>query len=411
MVARTNLQDMDTELATVPKRSDDKAPSGAMANVVGIVLAGTHAWGESPLELVCSRPLWPVAGRPLVAYSLDWLASGGVRNACICANSDTTVFRRCLGDGAFAGLSLHYYEDPMPRGPAGCARDAALQSGADLFVVVEGALLPQVDLRAMLEAHRASNAALTLAVSPPANGDGDPTRGHEPAGIYVATRAVLEQVPANGYQDIKEMLVPRLYQGGASVLSWPVPPGASVRVRDLTSYLAANDRAMEALAIGCLSRAPYVRVEEGWAHKSAQIDETACVVGPVLIGPGSRIGRSVTLIGPTVIDAGCEIERDVVISNTAIWSGCRVGAGAIVNHCVLATGTWIEPELVVASTVTGADRPDVVRSVHGVTSYWRLEPDGADGRSPDEPDAGTPQSLMPLTPMRSANCKKPSTAS
>ena len=68
--------------------------------VIGIILAGVHTWGESPLERICPRPLLPVAGRPLVSHLLDWLRSGGISHATICANSQSDAFHRCLGNGS-----------------------------------------------------------------------------------------------------------------------------------------------------------------------------------------------------------------------------------------------------------------------------------------------------------------------
>jgi mannose-1-phosphate guanylyltransferase len=372
MVTHEKTRNPAASEVALPKPVDGSGGPDTLPDVCGIVLAGTHAWGESSLEMICSRPLLPVAGRPLIVYVLDWLRNGGVRRASICANSDTTVFRYCLGDGAVAGISVGYYEDRMPRGPAGCARDAAVQSSSDVFILVEGTLLPGVDLAALLNAHRKSEAALTLVVSSDDPTEGDPKPACEPAGVYVASRRALEEVPAKGYQDIKEMLVPRLYQSGQHVFPWSIPRGANLRVRELASYLAATCRAIEALTSGCLPPDAYVRVGDGWAHKSARIDETACVVGPVLVGPSCKIEHRVTVLGPAAIDEGCEIERDAVVSTAAIWSHCRVGAGAIVDHCVLTTGSRIEPGLVLRETVNAPARRSRVTSPDRISPYWRL---------------------------------------
>ncbi len=132
--------------------------------VQGIVLAGVHAWGESALEQVCPRPLLPVVGRPLAWYVLDWLGRQGVTQGSICANSDTRVFRECLAHAALNDMALTYYEDTMPRGPAGCIRDAAI-SEADTLVVVEATVATDIDLGPLLAAHRQARAALTTVVA------------------------------------------------------------------------------------------------------------------------------------------------------------------------------------------------------------------------------------------------------
>ena len=70
-----------------------------------------------------------------------------------------------MGPGEGLGVRLDYYEDVMPRGPAGCLRDAALRSDADIFVVVDGTVVTQVDLEAVLQAHAGMEADLTVVVS------------------------------------------------------------------------------------------------------------------------------------------------------------------------------------------------------------------------------------------------------
>jgi NDP-sugar pyrophosphorylase family protein len=152
--------------------------------------------GESALERVCSRPLLPVAGRPLIWYVLEWLRDCSVPRATICANSDTRAFKRCIGRGDRLGMRLDYYEDIMPRGPAGCMRDAAAHSDADTFVVVDGTIVTQVDLDAVLQAHRNLGVDLTVAVS--GVGWGGQTAGLEPLGIYVVSRRALDFVLAQG---------------------------------------------------------------------------------------------------------------------------------------------------------------------------------------------------------------------
>ena len=115
-------------------------------SVQGVVLAGVHAWGNCFLEYAIPRPLIPMVDRPLVAHPLGWLRDGGIPSASICANSDTAFLRRRLGNGCSWGISLDYYEDVMPRGPAGCTRDAVIQNGCATLVVVEATTVPQLSL-------------------------------------------------------------------------------------------------------------------------------------------------------------------------------------------------------------------------------------------------------------------------
>jgi hypothetical protein len=119
----------------------------------GIVLAGVYAWGNSALERLCPRPLLPVAGLPIISYGLRWLEQSGVRQTTVCVNSDPGPFRRRLAGCGLQRMDLCYHQDEMPRGPAGCVRDAALRTNAESFVVLDASAGVLVDLSTLLAAH------------------------------------------------------------------------------------------------------------------------------------------------------------------------------------------------------------------------------------------------------------------
>ncbi len=346
----------------------------------GIVLAGVHSWGESILERVCSRPLLPVAGRPLIWYVLDWLGESGVEGATICANSDTYAFRRCMGAGASLGLSVDYYEDIMPRGPAGCVRDAAGRTDADTLVVAEGTIVTEVDLAALLKAHDDAGADLTVVVSPTCRAG-----GLEPMGVYVASRDVLQMIPTRGYQDIKEVLIPAMHRQGKRVMPYSVPDGSTLRVTGTASYLAANAWATKSPHLKPESWAGYLPEDEAFIHESARVAPTACLVGPIVVGPDCTVEGDVTILGPTSIGSGSRIERDVVIRQAAIWSGCHIGAGAILDDSIVADGSLIEPGMVVRGAICVDGISGRRRRAGKMGSYWAFPT--AHGRQIQSADA------------------------
>lgn len=328
--------------------------------IQGVVLAGVHAWGESALEQICPRPLLPVVGRPLVWYVLDWLSGGGICQLSICANSDTRVFRQCLGTGDRSGLALDYYADLMPRGPAGCVRDAA-RADADLVVVVEASVAARVNLDALLDAHREAGAALTTVVMGPG--------GTEPAGIYVLSRSALEEIPTRGYQDIKEMLIPKLYGQGKVILAWPADDRRNLRVRDAASYLAANSWALEGPSPAWTAPHGYRAMAGAWVHESAVVAASARLIGPIVIGPHCSVGAGATIVGTTTLGRGCRVGADAVISRSTLWNGCHVGAGAIIDHCVLVDGAAVEPAGIMRDTVCV---PAIATMLDVSQAYWAM---------------------------------------
>lgn len=352
----TNTQtDADTECCV--EEADAHEPP---ERVEGVVLAGVHAWGESVLESVLCRPLFPVANVPLVGHTLSWLSEGGIKKVKVCANSDTAALRRCRAGGESLDLQLDYYEDKMPRGPAGCTRDAVIGSGTDTFVVVEGTVLPQMSLAKLLAAHRGAGAEMTIVVA-----DGDPARRGceaqverlEPAGIYVFSAAALSHVPATGYQDIKETLIPLLYSKNLRLCTFAVGGGEAPRVSSAASYMAISKWAVERLCAGESPPQGYVKSDGALIHESALLHGNVRFIGPVLIGPQCRIEQDAMLIGPMSAGTGCVIGRQSIVSRSVLWSGCKVGAGAVLDHCILTDAAMIREETVMRETVCLARAP------------------------------------------------------
>lgn len=301
----------------------------------GIVLGGSHTWGNRPLERLGSWLLLPIASRPLIRHMLDWFYCGGVFSTSICANSNSSALCRTLEDGHSFGMMLDYYEDVMPRGPAGCVRDVMIASSANTFLVIDGSVVPHFSLDVLVATHEQSGAMLTV-VATPTGHHGKVTL--EPTGIYVFSREALPHIPSMGYQDIKEGLIPKLHAMGYPVAPYMVEPGGPPRIRCEKSYLDAH-RWLAACACrdGCPADS-YRSVGEARVHQLAQVDPSARLVGPVVVEEGCVIGADAALVGPMTIGDHCVIGRGAAVSCSALWSNCRVGAGAIVDGSILMHG-------------------------------------------------------------------------
>ncbi|MGB2952515.1 MAG: nucleotidyltransferase family protein [Gaiellaceae bacterium] len=178
-----------------------------------IVLAGGKAERLGEVAGGRPKPLVEVAGRPLVAYQLRLLGRAGVSRVIVsCAAGQGGLFEREL-DGS--GPELVLAEEPERLGRGGGIRFAArrrLESG-DVYAL-NGDELLDVDLVAMLDRHRASGAAATIAVAQPVSPFGvvelteeDVVRGFSEGGripswvscgVYVLGEEALARFPERG---------------------------------------------------------------------------------------------------------------------------------------------------------------------------------------------------------------------
>lgn len=342
------------------------------SDLSGIVLAGVHTWGESPLDHLFPRPLLPVAGRPLCTYGLTWLATQNVPSAIICANSDTAAFRRLLGSGEAMGLSLDYYEDRMPRGPAGCLLDAGLASEAETIVVLDGALAIDIDLDLVIAAHHAKNAAVTVVATAPRDRRNGVVGVLEPTGIYVVSKSALRHVPTTAYQDIKEMWLPKLYAGGEYVIPFVVEPEECVRVSGPSSFFRLHEWVLSDERRGSWKTEEYRRIGDAHVHRSARIASGVSLKGPCVIGPQCEIKSGVSIFGPAVIGAYSTLKADAVVNRSIIWSRCRLNEGAIVDRSVIADGNIVGFASVLRNQIVSSALPAHVMDGAPEETYWAL---------------------------------------
>ncbi len=301
------------------------------------MLAGTYHSAESAFLESLPRPLAPVAQIPVVGYVLRWLAEAGVVRGTICANSGSRSIHTCVGDGASLAMHLDYVEDATPRGPAGCTRDAALRHAADTFVVVDGTVIPDLDLRGLVTAHRSSGAAVTAVVHSAVRDAAVGFQRMSPAGIYVFSRRALELVSPFGFQDIKEHLLPALRAAHERVVAY-CSPQFCPRVLNAETYLAVNHWMIERLAANpdiLTPWGPFSMDGELAVHPTASIHETARIIGPAILGAGVTIGANAVIVGPTSLGPRTRVAGDALVSRSVLWGDCEVGAHAFVDASIV----------------------------------------------------------------------------
>ncbi|MDX6559729.1 MAG: mannose-phosphate guanylyltransferase [Blastocatellia bacterium] len=121
-------------------------------------------FGERLWPLTCDRtkPALPVLGKPLVGYVAEYLARYGIEDVIVNLHHQPNSVRQALGDGSDFGVSLEYVHEPVILGTSGALDNARRLLQDDTFVVVNGKLITDLDLKAALETHRQSKALATL---------------------------------------------------------------------------------------------------------------------------------------------------------------------------------------------------------------------------------------------------------
>src|ERR1700760_3181586 len=96
---------------------------------------------------------------------VEWLGTHGVTEAVLACGFLPDQLREALGDGEHGGVKLTYVIEPERRGTAGGSRFAAEALGDRLdqrFLALNGDVLTDLDLTALLRSHAERSARATI---------------------------------------------------------------------------------------------------------------------------------------------------------------------------------------------------------------------------------------------------------
>lgn len=302
-----------------------------------MILAAGEGLRLRPLTNLLAKPVVPVLGRPLLHFTLERLAAAGIDEAVVNLHHLPHTVRRALGDGRRFGLRLRYsYERDVLLGTGGGPRRARRHFGDGPLLIVNGDVLFDFDLRALLERHRASGACATLGL----RANPDPRR-YSPVvtrrdGRILAIAA--RPQPARG----RVSLFTGVHVLEAGLLR-RLPPGPSDSVRDLYVPLLAEGAHLQGVRL----RGAWYDLGRPELYRDAQLAllrRGACVDASARVDPRARVAGSVVGAG-CLIGAGARVERSV------LWEGVQVGPGARVRGSILTSGVRLDAQARLADCV------------------------------------------------------------
>jgi mannose-1-phosphate guanylyltransferase len=335
-----------------------------------IVLVGGEGTRLRPLTLRTLKQLVPVLNRPLLEHLLLHLRSHGVTQVTLAMTRHSERVQTHFGDGAALGMQLDYVYEETPLGSGGAIACAA--AGWDEpFLVCNGDLLTSLDVTAMVAAHRARGAELSIALheveDPSPFGvvviDGDarvtrfvekPPRESAPsrlinAGTWLFEPSLLAEMDGSRFNRVEDELFPTLASAGRAMFGFQ-HDGFWLDVGNPAAYLQAN---LEMVAGALPARLPQGWPADGLATAGASIEAGALVRGPLLLGAGTTLGMGAEASGPLVVGANCSIAPGARVRDSVLWDDVTVEAGATVTGSVLADGARVGAGAVVEGAVLG----------------------------------------------------------
>ena len=132
--------------------------------VKAVILAGGKGTRLAPYTTIFPKPLVPIGERPILEIIIRQLVRQGITDILLSVGHLGELIEAYFQNGRrnIPGLKLAYFRESQPLGTAG---PLALIPGLDeTFLVMNGDVLTSLNYQALLEFHRASRAALSVAM-------------------------------------------------------------------------------------------------------------------------------------------------------------------------------------------------------------------------------------------------------
>jgi mannose-1-phosphate guanylyltransferase len=332
--------------------------------VRAVVLVGGEGTRLRPLTETVPKPLLPLVDRTILDHVLDHLVVHGVREVTMSSPYLEDTFhpfiRSRVGEPAITWVT-----EREPLGTGGAIVSALDHLGDEPFFALNGDILTDLDLTAMLASHRERGAEATIALhhvedarafglvatdptgritefreKPP-----DPVPGDINAGTYVLDPSALRAFPEGTYLWMEGEVFPALIGDGAPVHGFD----AGAYWLDLGTpeqYLQAHFDLLEGKLEG-------ISYDSPWIGSGASLDLTARVGRSVAMGRGARVGAGAE-VDESVLLAGAVVEDGARVVASILGPGATVGSGATLVDSVLGEHVRVPPGMTLEGARLGS---------------------------------------------------------
>ncbi len=297
----------------------------------------------------------PVANRPMMEHIIQLLRRHGFDEIVVTVAFMATTIKTYFGDGSEHGVKIIYAEEPLPLGTAGSVRNAKDHLD-ERFLVISGDVITDIDLTKIVAFHDEREALATVGLIRVDNplefgivitrDDGTidrflekPTWGQVfsdtiNTGIYVLDPVIFDYIAPDRRHRLLERGLPEAAGRGRAPLRGHRPRATG---RTSAPSTPTSRRIRTSSTRRCSLDVPGFRISDGvWLGEGAEISPEAQLLGPAVIGPGTkveagcRLGEYVVLGSNVRVLANADLERVVLHDNVYVGSGhaCAVPSSA-----------------------------------------------------------------------------------
>lgn len=347
-----------------------------------VVLAGGAGTRLRPLTNTIPKQVLPVVEVPMIERVLAYLGDHGVTEVVLSLGYLHDAFLTLFPEGRIGGVSLRYALEPEPLDTAGAVGFAARTAGIDeTFLVVNGDVLTDLDIGALVRFHASRAAEGTIALTEvdepsafgmvPTDDDGkvldfvekpppgSAADGLVNAGTYVLEPSVIERIATGRRVSIEREIFPAMAAGGA-LYGFPskdywTDTGTPVQYLqcqlDLLSGRRPHPPAPDALRM------------DGDVWRLGESVADGDVVGATMLGAASYVAGG-ALVDGGVVGAGARVLEGAEVHDSILLPGSVVRAGASVSRSLVGEGAVIGEDAIVESLSVVGGGAEVAANAH-----------------------------------------------
>jgi len=326
-----------------------------------LILSGGRGTRLRPITHTSAKQLVPVANRPILFHAIDAVHAAGITDIGIVVGDTQEEIRGAVGDGSAFGVRVTYLPQEAPLGLAHAVLVAEDFIRDEPFVMYLGDNLIRDGICALADEFRRErpNCQILLARVPNpsqfgvAELDGDqrvirleekpkqPKSDYALVGVYMFDRTIFQAA-----RDIKPSGRGELEITDA--IQTLIDRRRDVRSHIITGWWKDTGKLEDILEANRMLLADVVRKIDG------EVDAASRVEGQVVVGPGTKVVRSV-LRGPLVIGEDCMIVDAFVGPFTSISDGVTVRGSEIEHSIILKSSSILDLESRIESSLIGKD--------------------------------------------------------
>lgn len=308
----------------------------------GLVLCAGKGTRLRPLTYTTAKHLIPIANKPVIQYTLDFMKNAGVTEIAIVVSPENKdLFMETLKDGREFGLSIEYVMQEQPKGIAHAVYQAKNFVKDEPFLMVLGDNLIFEDISPVVENFTKTdlNAVVLLAhVEDP--------RAY---GVAVLEDEKIKYVVEKPKEPPSDLAIVGVYMFRKDIFnaienikpSWR----GELEITDAIGYLVKNDYSVKAHVItgwwkdtgkpeDLLEANRKILDNMKKEYFLGKVDETSTIQGRVCIGTGSIIAGSL-IRGPVTIGDNCRIINSYVGPYTAVGNNVSLENCEIENSILM----------------------------------------------------------------------------